>query len=487
LNAYSPQNCYSAYQQYVIAVFGNELVGSVDNWPLNGANIINDFFNLTTTPSAKLPAGYELKISLLNDAYGSVTGATYVVIDNEGNTKANVTKTLQSISQLASSATAPSLAVFDNSLYVAFIAKNPGLNVLVCSSTDAVNWPAYEDINQSSPTAPSLAVFDNSLYAAFIANNPGQNVLVCSTTDGVDWTNNTDIKQSSKAAPSLAVFKNRLYVAFIANNPGNAVLVCSSADGVNWTNNTDIKQSSKFAPSLAVFNNRLYVSFIANNSGNAVLVCSSADGVNWTNNTDIHQSSQCAPSLAVFNDRLYVAFIANNSGNAVLVCSSADGVNFTNNTDINQSSGFAPSLAVFNNRLYVSFIANNPGQDVLVCSSANGVNFTNNSQINPDLAPIVAFELDLVGPVNGESAQLSSGAGTIVYAASSALTALTTVPSCVEAPYTITAETANSFYGALPSTSSNTLTQSFSVSSITPMIRKQGKIRPGLIFPAGQK
>jgi hypothetical protein len=30
-----------------------------------------------------------------------------------------------------------------------------------------------------------------------------------------------------------------------------------------------------------------------------------------------------------------------------------------------------------------------------------------------DLAPIVAFELNLVGPVNGESAVLSSGAGTI--------------------------------------------------------------------------
>jgi hypothetical protein len=32
-----------------------------------------------------------------------------------------------------------------------------------------------------------------------------------------------------------------------------------------------------------------------------------------------------------------------------------------------------------------------------------------------DLALIVAFELNLVGPVNGESTGLSSGAGTIVY------------------------------------------------------------------------
>ena len=32
-----------------------------------------------------------------------------------------------------------------------------------------------------------------------------------------------------------------------------------------------------------------------------------------------------------------------------------------------------------------------------------------------DLAPIVAFELNLVGPDNGQSATLSSGAGTITY------------------------------------------------------------------------
>jgi hypothetical protein len=123
---------------------------------------------------------------------------------------------------------------------------------------------------------------------------------------------------------------------------------------------------------------------------------------------------------------------------------------------------------------------------VLVCSSTDGIHFTNNSQVNPELAPIIAFELDLVGPANGESAQLSSGAGTFVYEASSTLTALTMEPKCAESGYT-TAETANSFYSALSPGPSNTLTQSFTVSSLTPMIRKRGKIRPGLIYPTGPK
>ena len=93
------------------------------------------------------------------------------------------------------------------------------------------------------------------------------------------------------------------------------------------------------------------------------------------------------------------------------------------------------------------------------------------------MAPIVAFELNFVGPINGESAVLSSGAGTITYTASSLLTVLNQEPACTESGY-ITAETANSFYSELLPTSSNTFTQSFNVSAAAPMIRKRGKLRP---------
>jgi hypothetical protein len=101
-----------------------------------------------------------------------------------------------------------------------------------------------------------------------------------------------------------------------------------------------------------------------------------------------------------------------------------------------------------------------------------------------DLAPIIAFELNLVGPINGESAVLSSGAGTIVYAASVPLTVLSQEPSCAESGY-ITAETANSVYGVLPAGPSNTFTQTFDVGPEGQMIRKQGKVRPGPVVQLG--
>ncbi len=80
-----------------------------------------------------------------------------------------------------------------------------------------------------------------------------------------------------------------------------------------------------------------------------------------------------------------------------------------------------------------------------------------------DLAPIVAFELDLVGPVNGEGAVLSSGAGTFTYTATTPLTALVSEPPCAEFNRGKgTAETANSEYGPLPAQASTSLTQSCS-------------------------
>jgi hypothetical protein len=110
LNAYSPKNELSAWQQYVMALFGSEIVGAVDNWPISGPNIINSFFNMVAMPSAKIPAGYQLKIALQNDAKNNITGAIYSMIDNHGKVLANVTKVLTSLSGVTASDLAPIIA-----------------------------------------------------------------------------------------------------------------------------------------------------------------------------------------------------------------------------------------------------------------------------------------------------------------------------------------------------------------------------------------
>jgi hypothetical protein len=96
LNCYSPANELSAWQQYVLALFGSTIEGAVDNWPVSGNNIINSFWDMGSLPG-KVPAGYKLIITLENDTDSNIIGAIYTVLDNNGKTVSRVDKKLSDI------------------------------------------------------------------------------------------------------------------------------------------------------------------------------------------------------------------------------------------------------------------------------------------------------------------------------------------------------------------------------------------------------
>jgi hypothetical protein len=78
-----------------------------------------------------------------------------------------------------------------------------------------------------------------------------------------------------------------------------------------------------------------------------------------------------------------------------------------------------------------------------------------------DVAPIVAMQLNIVGPaLSKKKAVFKSGAGIITYAAKNPLTALSAVPSCAEVS-SPTNEVSNSRYNAMAAESGTTLTQTF--------------------------
>jgi hypothetical protein len=107
------------------------------------------------------------------------------------------------------------------------------------------------------------------------------------------------------------------------------------------------------------------------------------------------------------------------------------------------------------------------GNQTIALLSLSGITST-------DLAPIVAFTLNFVDCLNGGKTVLSSGAGSIVYAASNQMAVLNSEPGCVDWNY-VTKETANSSYGTLPSNQSRTFTQSFQTAAAA--ISKQAAVR----------
>ena len=110
LNAYSPPYQKSAWQQYIIALFGNQLIGAVNNYPVSGKYLILDSFNLHELDSNKIPAGYQLKIGLQTGHDENVVGAVYTVIDNHGHVLANKTLSLIEISGVTTADLAPIVA-----------------------------------------------------------------------------------------------------------------------------------------------------------------------------------------------------------------------------------------------------------------------------------------------------------------------------------------------------------------------------------------
>jgi len=99
--------------------------------------------------------------------------------------------------------------------------------------------------------APALAIFNNQLWVAFVANNESNDLLICSSPDGRTWSPSSRVGgQHSKTAPSLAVANNQLWVAFVANNESGDVVTCASLDGRQWSDNVPVRQRSQIAPIL---------------------------------------------------------------------------------------------------------------------------------------------------------------------------------------------------------------------------------------------
>jgi hypothetical protein len=98
INAYSASGEYDGAQQYVVLLIPNSsspsLTCVVNNWHSKQQWVIFIEEWLANLPSNTLPAGFQIIMTLLNDAVDNITGATFVVIDNHGNTVGNKTISL---------------------------------------------------------------------------------------------------------------------------------------------------------------------------------------------------------------------------------------------------------------------------------------------------------------------------------------------------------------------------------------------------------
>jgi hypothetical protein len=389
---------------------------------------------------------------------------------------------------------------------------------------------------------------DGRLYAAWVGGD-GDPRLFYSSFDGSTWAPQQVIPGvGSSVGPSLRVIYNQIFAAWVGAD-GDQQLYYSSFDGSNWAPQQVIPGvASDVGPALAVFNGLLYAAWRGANGDQRVFY-TSFDGSNWApqavipgagsdpvpapvwglgSNSNYIMASDCNPvtglsvTITATEDIVWQSASGPTEGfgfqlNAYSPTGDLDGYQqyliwLGGPELIGQACNFGPNGPLFNHYFnltslptvtlpagYVLQISLQNDNDGNITGATYDV-FDNQGNVlantpvellsiegvtSADLAPIIAFELDFVGPTNGESAVLSSGAGWIAYQASSPLTVLSQEPPCINSPV-VTEETTNSSYSPMPPVTSNEFVQPFSVSAAATMIRKEGKLRPGLIVPRAQ-
>jgi hypothetical protein len=219
-------------------------------------------------------------------------------------------------------------------------------------------------LSQTTQQMPSLATFNNQLYLAWAGTDSAHHLNVAASSNGTtfgapsvsaNWA-------ASDTGPAITAFNNRLYIVWAQS--GNQLNIASSGDGVNFSSPSFVSTfTSSCSPALTASATVLYLAWCPGPvGGSTVVVSTSTDGLTWSAFTQPNQiGTASTPALAVYNSELVLAFTALPSFSATLVYSAPATSSlppvgsWTGNqgATIGGNSNGGPGLAALNGSLYM--------------------------------------------------------------------------------------------------------------------------------------
>lgn len=241
--------------------------------------------------------------------------------------------------------------------------------------------------------APSLTVYNNMLYAAFVdgygdvylTTSTGGTAASFSTPTRIYGPGSYGNSLSPDGPPTLVLYNGYLYVFFELVDQTNGNQIQSLYfDGTSWhaagscayrPSSVATGATDHSAVGAAVLNNKLIVGTqVGSSSTSNVLMVCNATSVNDPGNFITYSSinPEGGISATVYGSALYFAFKSNLSANYLQITGTQDGTTFnmpgvifdgyqTQYVErINGQTGYeiAPALVVFNSRLWVYMTAN---------------------------------------------------------------------------------------------------------------------------------
>jgi hypothetical protein len=419
----------------------------------------------------------------------------------------------------ATSLVGPSLAEYGGVLYAGWrgAVNDPSLHF---AQFDGSTWTAAPSIpdNPSSFVGPSLAQHGDSLYAAWTGKDPDQAIYYAVFSKG-GWSGwNPIASVASSVGPALAGFGPKLYAMWKGKDSDQS-LYYASFDG-SWSTQKSLPgntgQDVAPTPESGLGDNSNYWLYSDCNPITDLKVTievtqdmiyeSTTKGTGKGFSFQLNAFSKIGPDIipgwqqfiynintadsgatvfhgqfenwvgthTIINGVSTATINGTPVGKSDLINLGADVITLpTNGVPVNYrltiSLGTDGSSSVVNS---ATFSVYDPTNGQTYSKTISPLNQQLDSSLpavlrlrpiqETDFAPILAFQLVLVGP-DETQVKLSSGAGNITYTASSPLTALSAPPSCVK--NVVTGENSNSVYSTISAGTGATLTQTFWVAN----------------------
>ena len=178
----------------------------------------------------------------------------------------------------------PCLAVFNHQLYMAWKGVEGDQTIWWTTYDDLNGWaPQHQVVGSdgvvpSTSVGPSLAVFNDQLYMAWKGVQGDQSIWWTSTSDGQHWASQNQIAlgfgYDTSVGPSLAVLNSTLYMAWKGVDGDEGIYWAASSDGQDWGAQLQVcGVGTSVGPCLAAYNSTLYMAWKG---------VEGDDGIYWT-------------------------------------------------------------------------------------------------------------------------------------------------------------------------------------------------------------
>ncbi len=236
------------------------------------------------SPSTIVPVGGATGFSASNPALTVFNNQLYIAFVDQYNipvytsTSDGVTFAALHAACSTTATASPGMVAYKNNLYMGYMTAS-GHNLALCNITPPQKNPApYATVysNISLGDSPSLAVFNNTLYIAYRNDSGNHYLYLATSTDGINLTlSNAANSSHTSTAPSIAIHNGILYIMFRQNSSGDHLYYTYSTDGVNFSGPIYVGITMGGPPSAttatfnccSTLNGNLFVVFRQNDTG----------------------------------------------------------------------------------------------------------------------------------------------------------------------------------------------------------------------------